>query len=85
MSVMKFKYTDLRGLRIPDEDIQEMLSIIEKSEQEMIDFLGEDRIARKGYLLLFLESFCGQDQWYFKDKFEKKEFPDDFTGFEKVD
>ena len=64
---MLYTYTDLRGLPIPERQIEEMLEIIGKTEDEIINFLGKSIMESSGMAVLFLESFSNVIQ-YFKDR-----------------
>ena len=61
---LKYTYTDNRGLRVPDEEIEKLLAIVGKTEDEVAQFLGEDRMMVNGSATYFLDLFATQTEWY---------------------
>jgi hypothetical protein len=57
-------YTDARGVSVPDERIQELLQVIGKSEQEVIEFIGSDYAKIPGAFYYFIEMLATQKQYY---------------------
>ena len=60
----KGKYTDNRGLPIPDERILESLTYLGKDEAEIVNFLGKELMETPGAAYYFLEMCEAQLQFY---------------------
>lgn len=56
-------YTNIRGLLVSREYIDELLCKIEKIEQEVIDFLGEEYANKPGGMVYFLQMLSSQKAW----------------------
>ncbi len=61
---LRYKYTDNRGLPQPDELIEGLLSRVGKTEDEIVDFLGEAKIERNGFVYHFLEMYALMTEHY---------------------
>ncbi len=61
---LKYEYRDNRGLLIDPDLIISQLDIINKSESEVAEFLGEERMSRNGQASSFLQMFSTQERWY---------------------
>jgi hypothetical protein len=59
-----WEYRDNRGLRVPDERIEELLRFVGKTEKEVVDFLGNERMCQDGFAYYFLDYLATQDRWY---------------------
>ena len=62
------KYTDLRGLKIPDEDIIDLLYQAEKTEKEILDFIGHRECKKKGRFFYFLDTLAKENQFFKRRK-----------------
>ena len=52
--MLKNTYTNIKGTKIPEERIEEALKFIGKTEQEVLDFLGDYGLM-PGALFYFIE------------------------------
>ena len=72
-----YEYTDNRGLFIPPHRIHELLSVVGKTEDEIINFLGRDLMKIDGCALYFIEMLANQIEFFinkgwYKSTQEKK-------------
>lgn len=63
---LKYKYTTYRGLLISEEQIESFLTIINKTEEEVANFLGDEMMNTPGVAYKFLDLFASQVTWYKK-------------------
>lgn len=62
------KYTDNRGLIIPNEQIAELLDDVGKTEQEVREFLGADYVDLPGAFYYFVTGFASSKNWIISRK-----------------
>ena len=60
--MLKNTYTNIKGTKIPEERIEEALKFIGKTEQEVLDFLGDYGLM-PGALFYFIEMLETQQRW----------------------
>ena len=60
--MIKTIYTNIKGTVIPEQRIQEALDSIGKTEQEVLDFLGDYGLL-PGALFYFIEMLETQQRW----------------------
>ena len=52
---MKHKYKNLRGLEVDEAFLQRILQNIGKTEDEIIEFIGEDVVTEPGFFYYVVE------------------------------
>lgn len=53
-TTLSFTWTDLRGCKVPDARICEMLNYVRHTERDVLTFMGADVIRRRGAAFQFL-------------------------------
>ena len=73
MSELICEYRDTKGLLVSEDRIVELLDAVDKTEDEVINFLGKDRIEVNGFMLSFLTTFQRQEQFYYERAIKEEE------------
>jgi hypothetical protein len=60
--MMKNIYTNIKGTVIPEQRIQEALDAIGKTEDEVLEFLGDYGLM-PGAVFYFIEMLAKQQEW----------------------
>ena len=61
---MNLQYRDTRGLLLPEDRIHQDMKDANVTEQQLIEFLGPERINQDGYVLNLLQTMGAMNKWY---------------------